>query len=258
MHTPLGNELSTKSHSSDTTTSRYDALPEAALAAIHAHEGPLLIDLDETLYLRNSTEDFIDCARPGLLALLLLRVFDVIKPWRLSGRDTRDNWRVCAIAILFPWTHPRWRAQAPCLAARYSNQQLKDALKAHPRQPIILTTGFRSIVTPLLAEMGFAGATIIAARMYCFADRRSGKLHMASGALGTETIDRCLAVTDFWPTLRCWSDVLGRSEPSGLKPAIAAPLAACICRASTSLRSNIRVNASSSATYCRRILPYGC
>jgi hypothetical protein len=46
-------------------------------AAIRAHERPVLVDLDETLYLRNSTEDFIDCAWPGPLALLLLWVLEV-------------------------------------------------------------------------------------------------------------------------------------------------------------------------------------
>jgi hypothetical protein len=188
----LSDGLSNKSD----TTSRYDAPPEAALAAIHAHDGPLLIDLDETLYLRNSTEDFIDCARPALLALLLLRALDMIKPWRLTGRDTRDNWRVCAIAILFPWTQWRWRAQARRLAASNTNQRLKAALDALPRPPIILTTGFRSIVTPLLAEMGFVDAKIVAARLCRFADRRNGKLQMASVALGTDAIGRCLAVTD--------------------------------------------------------------
>jgi len=47
-------------------TCQYDASPDAALTAIRTHEGPVLVDFDETLYLRNSTEDFIDCARPGL------------------------------------------------------------------------------------------------------------------------------------------------------------------------------------------------
>ena len=41
--------LSGKSRTGGATTSRYDAPPEAALAAIRAHDGPLLIDLDETL-----------------------------------------------------------------------------------------------------------------------------------------------------------------------------------------------------------------
>src|ERR1700722_3761834 len=49
----------------DTATGQYDASPDAALTAVRAHKGPLLVDLDETLCLRNSTEDFIDCDRPG-------------------------------------------------------------------------------------------------------------------------------------------------------------------------------------------------
>ena len=183
--------------SGDTATCQYDTSPFAALSAVRAHEGPLLVDLDETLYLRNSTEDFIDCARPGLLALLLLRVLDVLEPWRLTGGiDTRDTWRVCAIATFFPWTRWRWRAKVPFLAERYVNQELKAALKARAQPPVILTTGFKSIVAPLLAAMGFADAPLIAARMYSFADRRDGKLRMAMRELGAETVGSSLVITD--------------------------------------------------------------
>jgi hypothetical protein len=38
----------------ETDKSRYEATPEEALAAIECHAGPVLVDLDETLYLRNS------------------------------------------------------------------------------------------------------------------------------------------------------------------------------------------------------------
>jgi hypothetical protein len=182
--------------SGDPATCEYDASPEAALAAVRAHEGLLLVDLDETLYLRNSTEDFIDCAWPGLLALLLLQVLDQLKPWRLTGIDTRDTWRVCAISTFFPWTRWRWRARAPFFAERYLNQELKAALKARAQPPVILTSGFKPIVAPLLAAMGFADALLIAARMYSFADRRNGKLRMATRELGAETVRRCLVVTD--------------------------------------------------------------
>src|SRR5258707_2301920 len=103
--------------SGDPATCQYDASPKEALAAVRAHQGSLLVDVDETLYLRNSTEDFIDCAWPGLVALLLLRVLDVLKPWRLTGgSDTRDTWRVCAISTFFPWTRWRWRAKVPVFA----------------------------------------------------------------------------------------------------------------------------------------------
>jgi hypothetical protein len=183
--------------SGDPATCQHDASPDAALAAVCAHEGPLLIDFDETLYLRNSTEDFIDCARPGLLALMLLRVFDVLKPWRLTGGiDTRDTWRACAISTFFPWTRWRWRARVPFFAEHYVNQELKAALKTRAQPPIILTTGFKSTIKPLLAAMGFADAPLIAARMYSFADRRNGKLRMVMRELGAETVGRCLVVTD--------------------------------------------------------------
>jgi hypothetical protein len=46
--------------SAGSITCQYDSSPEAALAAVCAHEGPILVDCGETLYLRNSTEDFID------------------------------------------------------------------------------------------------------------------------------------------------------------------------------------------------------
>jgi haloacid dehalogenase-like hydrolase len=181
----------------DSDASQYDVGPDAALAAIRTYEGPLLVDLDETLYLRNSTEDFIDCAWPGLLALMLLRVLDVLKPWRMTGgSDTRDTWRAGAIAIFFPWTHRRWRGKAPYLAERYVNRELKAALKARARPPVILTSGFKPIVTPLLAAMGFADAPLIAARMYSFADRRDGKLHVATRELGAEMVASSLVATD--------------------------------------------------------------
>ena len=180
-----------------TATCQYEASPDSTLAAVNTHKGPLLVDLDETLYLRNSTEDFIDCALPGPLALLLLRILDLLKPWRLTGGvATRDNWRVCAIHTFFPWTRWRWRAKVPFLAERYVNRELKAALKARTEPPVILTSGFSSIVAPLLAAMGFADAPLIAARTIAFADRRNGKLRMATRELGAETLGRCLFVTD--------------------------------------------------------------
>jgi hypothetical protein len=182
-------------------TCQYDASPDFTLAAVRTHQGPLLVDLDETLYLRNSTEDFIDCARPGLLALLLLRVLDVVKPWRLTGSDTRDNWRVCAIQTFFPWTRWRWRANVPFLAERYVNRELKAAAKARAEPAIVLTVGFKFIVVPLVTAMGFADAKVIAARAYSFADRRNGKMAMAARELGPETIGRSLFVTDSFDDL---------------------------------------------------------
>jgi hypothetical protein len=177
-------------------TCEYDVTPEAALAALSGYEGPLLIDFDETLYLRNSTEDFIDCAGPAWLVAMVLRILDVLKPWRLTGRDTQDAWRANVVWIAFPWSRSRWRARVPLLAQKYANAYLAAALEARPDVPIILTVGFRPIVLPLLAAMGYPNAELIASRMFSFADRRNGKLHMAVRKLGHDTVRKSLVLTD--------------------------------------------------------------
>ncbi len=176
---------------------RYEASPETAISAIRTHKGPIVVDLDETLYLRNSTEDFIDSARPGLIALLLMRLLDLLKPWRWTGGEvTRDVWRVGVISMLCPWVWRRWQTRVSELAASFSNKPLLAALKARGTVPIVATVGFQPIVVPLVAALGLLDAKIVAVRLNHFADRRRGKLQLAIEALGEETVRRCLLLTD--------------------------------------------------------------
>jgi len=175
----------------------HDVSPEAAIGAILHHVGPVLLDLDETLYLRNSTEDFIDSARPPLVALLLMRMLDAIKPWRWTGGEaTRDVWRVRFISTCLPWTGNRWKNRVAGLAKDFTNRRLMAALKIPGTTPIIATAGFQPIVTPLVAALGLPQAQIVAARLSTFADRLDGKLHLAVGALGDDTVRRALVLTD--------------------------------------------------------------
>ncbi|HLQ14073.1 MAG TPA: hypothetical protein VK130_12645 [Steroidobacteraceae bacterium] len=177
--------------------SRFDCTPEAALAAVAAHEGLLLVDLDETLYLRNSTEDFIDSAVPGLLALLLMKLLDLLKPWRWTGgAPTRDAWRVRLICVLMPWTMMLWRRRVARRATGYTNQPLASALRARAPAPLIATVGFLPIVTPLLAAMGFAEARVVASRLFVFEDRRGGKLRLLSAALGDAAVREAMVISD--------------------------------------------------------------
>jgi len=177
--------------------SAYDATPERAIRELTAHAGPLLVDLDETLYLGNSTEDFIDLAEPGLIAMVLLRALDALRLWRWTGgAATRDVWRVGLIWRLFPWTRTRWRAQVGELARRLANRPLVEALQRSPGEIVILTAGFRPIVEPLVTALGFPGARIIAPRLGSFADRSNGKLHAAVNALGQQSVRASLVVTD--------------------------------------------------------------
>jgi hypothetical protein len=178
-------------------TSPHDFDPQHALGVISAFAGPVMVDLDETLFLRNSTEEFISCAVPGLLALLMLRVLDVLKPWRWSGgHATRDVWRVRCICLFFPWTQVVWKRRVASLARKYINQPLANALASGGQQPIIVTVGFTPVVTPLVQALGFGSSRLVSARLDTFRDRRDGKLVLARGALGEETISRSMLVTD--------------------------------------------------------------
>lgn len=183
--------------SSPIDRSAHDATPEAAIAGLGVFHGPLLLDLDETLYLRNSTEDFIDCATPGFAAAVLLKILDWTRPWRWSGGEaTRDVWRVRAIALFFPWTTRRWHARIPGLANRFANRPLAAALRTHPSPITIVTLGFLPIVTPLISALALGESRIVASRGSGFEDRRRGKLGLATDALGEATVRRSLVITD--------------------------------------------------------------
>ena len=180
----------------DPPEAAFDTTPAVALTAIAAYSGPILVDLDETLYLRNSTEDFLDLARPALLAVILLRVVDFVQPWRWSGGDaTRDVWRVQLIRWLFPWTMGRWRKEVSRLAKEFTNAPLMEVLKERP-QFVVVTIGFAPIVEPLVAAMDLPGTRVIAARPTVFADRRLGKLRSAVKHLGDDVVRSSLVITD--------------------------------------------------------------
>jgi hypothetical protein len=170
--------------------------PAEALAELRAFEGPALIDLDETLYLANSTEDFIDTAVPQLAAAVILRLLDLIGPWRLTGRDTRDVWRVRVVVLLFPWTLLLWRRRVAHLAAGRTNDAVRQAIRARRGDSVIVTLGFRPVVGPLVDAMALGSTRLVAARLWTTADRRRGKLAFAADALGEDTVRRSLVLTD--------------------------------------------------------------
>lgn len=171
--------------------------PKLALAAIREHQGAVLVDLDETLYLRNSTEDFIDLARPAVVALILLRVLDVLRPWQLSGGAvTRDCWRVGLILLLFPATLKRWRDRVATLARRHRNRPLIQALNARGQAFIVITDGFTPIVEPLIRAMQVPVSQILAVSPPGCRQRRAGKLARARSQLGEGTLRDSLVLTD--------------------------------------------------------------
>lgn len=168
----------------------------AALETVATHVGPVIVDLDETLYLRNSTEDYLDGARPRVVAALLLRVLDVIGPWRWTGgASTRDVWRVRIVSLLLPWIDAAWRQRVALLAARHVNVPLREALLRRQQPFVVATDGFQPIVAPLVQALGL-GATQLVACALTPADRRRGKVDRTCAALGEEAVATSLVLTD--------------------------------------------------------------
>jgi hypothetical protein len=127
----------------------------------------------------------------------LLNLRGLLKPWRGGGGPaTRDNWRVQVICILLPWTLLRWRGRVQERARKFANEPLAAALRQRRPAPVIATVGFRPIVTPLLAALGFADARLVASRLFSFGDRRGGKLPLLRQALGDGALEGAMVITD--------------------------------------------------------------
>ncbi|SHE59354.1 hypothetical protein SAMN05444339_101828 [Loktanella atrilutea] len=175
---------------------RFDASAGTALQAVSIHDGPVLLDLDETLYLRSSTEDFIDTARPALIACGLLKLLDLLRPWRWTGPETRDVFRVRLILLCFPWTALVWRRRVKALSDDFANAPLLQAVRTMRGTPVVATLGFLPVVRPLLRAMGLAQVNVVATRVWTMADRRDGKLARLDATLGRDVIEQSLCLTD--------------------------------------------------------------
>jgi hypothetical protein len=164
---------------------------------------PIIVDFDETLFLLNSTEAYLDTIKPRCLGVILLGFLNATKPWNWfpgtgSKEELKDWMRVVVATMVFPWTLWFWQQNAKYLASRYGNEKLMSSLtqKAH-QQIIIATRGFQFIVVPLIKQLPFPNSQIIACRFWNGGtDRTRGKVDMLIEALGSEVIANSIAITD--------------------------------------------------------------
>lgn len=164
----------------------------------------IIVDFDETLWFRNSTEVFLASARPSIVAAVILQIVGFLKPWALFGparsEALRDLIRVSAILFLMPWTLPAWKKKAQLLGPKHMNVRLLEELRANKTGgPVILvaTLGFRIIVQPLLETTGLDLKLIAASSLRDAAKtRRMGKGATLVQNLPEETLRNAVFVTD--------------------------------------------------------------
>ncbi len=173
-----------------------------------AAEDPVILDFDETLFLRNSTAEYLNAITPRPLGAAYLLAATAIQPWRWlparwADKDISMEWVLAALAtLLFPWTPLVWRAKAKHLAQANWNEQLMAAIAQNPEAKVVVaTSGFSWIVNPLLRHLPSevapkVSAEAIACRFWQgLADCANGSLARVTRALGQQEVARAVLVT---------------------------------------------------------------
>lgn len=178
--------------------------PSSLAAALTPPPSAVVLDFDETLWLRNSTEYFLDAARPRWLAHILALMVDALGKFvwfRSAGRYRlyRDWLRIRAIATLMPWHLRAWRDHAAVVGPQFRNDGLWLAVRRSGAQRVgVVTIGFREIVGPLLeaaapgvplwgsCHLGWNGWRL----------RKLGKISALAGELPSDVVVDSVVVTD--------------------------------------------------------------
>jgi phosphoserine phosphatase len=177
--------------------------PSAFYRSLDEHPSTdlIIVDFDETLWLRNSTEEFLHSVRPRFLAAIVLQLLSALKPWRLFQRGTpnhyRDWIRVLAVQLVAPWSLWLWRRKAAELGPRHVNLPLLDAVRRNPAETMVVSFGFREIVQPLLAAIDPRLPLLRSCSFQSGASlRKEGKALALQRHIGTDRCRQALVITD--------------------------------------------------------------
>lgn len=187
------------------------AVSNGVLSAVRnaSQDSPIIVDFDETLFLRNSTQAYLGSIYPRPLGLFFLLTAKATKPWRalpapFNRSDISRDWLlVLGATLLFPWTLLVWRYKAKTLAQKYYNLPLAQAIDDNDRAPIVIATlGFGFIVNPLVRYLPMSltqssRVQVIACRFWLgILDRAAGKLKMVRNVLSEQSVSNAVVVTD--------------------------------------------------------------
>lgn len=163
----------------------------------------IIVDFDETLFLRNSTQEYLKVIQPQAWAAIVLIALNYVKPWQWFSRDysdeTRDWYRVFILTLLCPWSLLLWQKRAKELARHYENFKLTSALidSHNEKEVIVASNGFRFIIQPILKQFRPFNSKLIACRfLQGLRDRKRGKYALLNATLGKDATDRSILITD--------------------------------------------------------------
>lgn len=168
-----------------------------------SQDTPIIVDFDETLFLRNSTSEYLNSLQPRLVASILTKTISFLKPWKLFNKfhedaKSRDWFLVFIATILMPWNLFFWQKIARNLAIKHSNYELAKELNQNTNANIIVATlGFKFIINPILKNMPVNYNQLIGCRFWQgLTDRHQGKLLMVKKSLNDSQIAASVLITD--------------------------------------------------------------
>ncbi|MEL6856793.1 MAG: HAD family hydrolase [Pseudomonadota bacterium] len=164
--------------------------PEALQACVaqDTDERRYFVDFDYTLLLANSTDTYLQSARPKPLFWLILKALGLFRPWLLRGVNSvflyRDAMRLALIERLRPALLADLEARASEIFAAHENTELTATLKTVPAERIVIVSfGLTKVIAAILATSRFKDSTIVASQSErLIDDRKSGKLKMLERA----------------------------------------------------------------------------
>lgn len=162
-----------------------------------------VLDFDYTLFLRNSTDTYLDKIRPKWYGYLLVKVSDKIVSWmsrknKLSFFQWRDFFRAFTTCFFAPWTYLFWQLSAKKRVQQNLNKELLDKVMASsPSRVIIISFGYKHLIAPLLSKMPVQAELICSKVMPNLLNLRSfGKREAIKSLLSQEEINNSVFVTD--------------------------------------------------------------
>jgi len=177
---------------------------EDLLAGLRAGRWPVVVlDFDHTMYRENSTERFLETARPKTAAFLLASAADacVNAAGKRSVRGTaqwRDFARVMFVTLGLPWAWLWWRLTAARRMGAEVNAPLAEAVAAGgTRRVVILSLGMEHVIRPLADALPFPSELIASSAGPPLRNLRgAGKARALRVALSEDDLAQCVYVTD--------------------------------------------------------------
>lgn len=160
------------------------------------------VDFDYTLLMANSTDKYLQSARPAFIFRPLLKLIGFIRPWKLRGSNSVFLYRDATRLSFLQGLRPALAADFDLIADRefdaHQNQQLVDMLSSVESDRIVIVSfGLKSTIEAMLRSTRFSGCPIVASSPdRLVEDRRRGKLEMLQDAKLTPDSVLDVVVTD--------------------------------------------------------------